>query len=211
MKIIAMFLLLSIYIFGDKMIKIDLSKQKFYAIENGKVVFGGDISSGKRGYRTPVGTFRILDKERFHISNKYPEPNGGAKMPYMHRLTNFGLAIHQGNLPGYPASHGCIRVSKSSAKRLWRWSREGIKVKIYGDANDFTPKRKFAKKRKINRGKKRIKHKRFAKRKSHLRDKKRFVKNRYLNYKRYPKRVYRQKNSIKYIPKYQLIEVVDTW
>ncbi len=211
LKIVLYFILFTLSIFASKLIKIDLSKQKLYAIENGEVVFSGDISSGKSGHRTPRGTFKVIDKERFHVSNKYPEPNGGAKMPYMHRLTNFGLAIHQGYLPGYPASHGCIRVSKTTAKKLWRWSHEGIRVKIYGDASNFKPKKKKRVKNKKHivkkRYKKRVKNKKYiAKRKYKPKHytKKRVRQKRYIN--KAQTRVIRRR-----VPAYQVVEVLDVW
>jgi len=156
--LIVIFFIIPVY--ASKTIEIDLSKQKIYVKENGRVIFSGNVSTGKKSHPTPRGTFRVIDKERFHISNKYPEPNGGAKMPYMLRLTNRGIAIHQGSLPGYPASHGCIRVSKTTAKKLWKWSKIGTKVKIYGNVSNFKyvkkrKKRKYAKKRTY---KKRVKH-----------------------------------------------------
>jgi len=194
--LLPLFLIVNLY--ASKSIKINLSQQKIYAIENGEIVFSGDVSTGKAGHRTPRGTYKILDKERFHISNKYPEPNGGAKMPYMNRLTNSGLAIHQGYLPGYPASHGCIRVSKSTAKKLWKWSRIGIKVKIYGDPNDFVPKKRkkhYAKKsHKIKKHKKRYsKRKRYTKRK--------YVKRRY----------YRRPRPVAVRSGYTIVEASDVW
>jgi hypothetical protein len=186
--LIALFYVSSLY--ASKSIEIDLSKQKIYAKENGRVVFSGNVSTGKKGHATPRGTFRILEKERYHVSNKYPEPNGGAKMPYMHRLTNKGVAIHQGYLPGYPASHGCIRVSKSIAKKLWRWSKIGMKVKIYGNASNFKyVKKKRVKKRRV--AKKRVlKRKKYSKRSLYKSTPKRYVKREY---------------------QYQVIELYDSW
>jgi hypothetical protein len=151
---------------ASKIIKIDLTKQKLYAMENKKVVFIGNVSTGMRDYRTPRGLFRIIEKDRYHVSNLYPEPFGGAKMPYMLRLTNSGIAIHQGELPGYPASHGCIRVSKKTAKRLWRWAKLGTLVKIYGNASLYGKKsskyyaKKLKKKRKYKKRRKSFYHKR---------------------------------------------------
>jgi len=211
-RIIPIIALVINILFASKLIKIDLSKQKLYAIENGEVVFSGDISSGKSGHRTPKGTFKVIDKERFHISNKYPEPNGGAKMPYMHRLTNSGLAIHQGYLPGYPASHGCIRVGKTTAKKLWRWSREGIKVKIYGDASDFIPK----KPKRVAR--KRVKkHKKHFARKRVKRVKKHFARKRYKRYssrvkqKRYVRKAQPRVVRVRRAPAYEVVEELDIW
>jgi len=178
------------FVYASKSIDIDLSSQKLYAKENGRIVFSGSISSGKRGHSTPRGVFRILEKEKFHISNKYPEPKGGAKMPYMHRLTKSGIAIHQGYLPGYPASHGCIRVSKSTALKLWRWSRNGIKVKVYGNAANF----RYVKKKKS-------KKRQYAKRKEH--NKRKYAKKRARKIKHYTKR---DRSS-----SYEIIEIYDSW
>ena len=206
--IMALFLTTSI--FASKSIDVDLSNQMLYAKENGKVVFSGRISSGKRGRSTPTGVFRVLEKDRFHISNKYPEPHGGAKMPYMHRLTKGGIAIHQGYLPGYPASHGCIRVSKATAKKLWRWSKTGIKVRVFGNASNFRyAKRKKSKKR-FYAKKKQKNH--YAKRAKKV---KRYIaKKRYHKIKR--KRVYAHKRSrIKHYVRrdsgYKIIEIYDSW
>jgi len=138
---------------ASKSITINLSTQKLYAKSNGKVIFSGNISSGIKGHRTPNGIFRVLEKDRYHVSNRYPKPYGGAKMPYMLRLTNSGIALHQGYLPGYPASHGCIRVTKSTAKRLWRWAKIGTKVKIIGSASNFRYTKKAKKKHYAKKGK----------------------------------------------------------
>ena len=190
-KYIIILILIVTNIYGSKLIEINLSQQKFYAKENGNILFSGTISSGKAGHRTPRGSFKILDKERFHISNKYPEPNGGAKMPYMLRLTNYGLAIHQGYLPGYPASHGCIRVTKNSAKKLWYWANRGVKVKIYGDANKFRyVKKKSKRKRRVTKRKVKPKH---------------YVKKRYKKRKKIYARTYKPKSE------YEVIEVYDSW
>ncbi len=183
---------------GGKLIKINLSNQKIYAIENGEIKFSGSISSGKAGHRTPNGTFRVLEKERYHVSDKYPEPNGGAKMPYMLRLTNKGIAIHKGPLPGYPASHGCIRVSKSTAIKLWRWAKVGTKVVIYGDASDF----KYVKKRK-----KRKKTKYAANIKKRIKSKRRYSKRKYYA----KRRVYRKPKPERTKDGYIVVEVYDSW
>ena len=153
--IFSLVFLSTMFLSASKSIVINLSTQKIYAKENGKVLFGGDISSGMKGHRTPRGLFKIIEKDRYHVSNKYPEPSGGAKMPYMLRLTNSGIAVHQGYLPGYPASHGCIRVSKNTAIKLWRWAGIGTKVKIIGDASDFRYVKKRTKKKHYASNKKR--------------------------------------------------------
>ena len=74
------------------------------------------VSTGKRGHETPAGTFRILQKKVHHRSNLYDN----APMPYMQRLTWGGVALHAGRVPGYPASHGCIRLPRSFAKKLYK-------------------------------------------------------------------------------------------
>ena len=120
-----------------KEIVVDLSEQKAYAIEEGYVVFEGRISSGKQGRETPTGEFTIIQKKRHHKSNLWPKPNGGAKMPYMMRLTNSGIAMHLGYVPNKPASHGCIRLKKGFAQKMYRWASVGISVYIEGDARDY--------------------------------------------------------------------------
>jgi len=84
------------------------------------------ISSGKRGHSTPTGVFSILEKRRRHFSNLY----NNAPMPYMQRLTWSGVALHQGRLPGYPASHGCIRLPRSFAKSLFGLTDRGMQVVV---------------------------------------------------------------------------------
>jgi hypothetical protein len=74
------------------------------------------VSTGKRGKETPTGVFAILQKKKFHRSNLY----SNAPMPFMKRLTWDGIAIHGGRLPGYPASHGCIRVPGPFASELFQ-------------------------------------------------------------------------------------------
>jgi len=133
---------------GYKKIVIDLSKQEAYAYENGKLIYSGWISSGRKKFKTPTGHFRVLQKEEEHISNEWPkkiifkkgkkvEERGGAKMPYMLRLTWSGIALHEGYTPNYPASHGCIRVAKGFAKSLYNWATVGTRVIIKGK----TPRR----------------------------------------------------------------------
>ncbi len=94
-------------------------------------VYAGDtqvaragVSTGMSGYRTPTGVFSVIGKERYHESNLY----SNAPMPFMQRITWSGVALHEGNLPGYPASHGCIRLSSEFAQRLFGMSRMGMRV-----------------------------------------------------------------------------------
>ncbi len=181
-KYFILLLLFSLSLNAQKTLEVDLHKQRIYAKENGRVVFTGSISSGKRDYRTPSGTFKILGKNKFHRSNIYPKPRGGAKMPYMQRLTHGGIAIHQGRLPGYPASHGCIRVSKSTAQKLWKWTRIGTKVTLHNG------KKVKAKKRKYRKGKRYVKKRRYAKKKRYIKKRHYSKKRRYYKRLRYFKK-----------------------
>jgi len=124
-------------LWAQKEVFIDLSVQRAYAMEDGMVMFEGRISSGKSGHDTPTGEFTILQKKLNHRSNLYPKPNGGAKMPYMMRLTWGGVAMHQGYVPNRPASHGCIRLRKRFAKRLYGWIQKGTRVTIEGDTYSY--------------------------------------------------------------------------
>lgn len=188
-------------LYGSKNLVINLSSQTISAKENGNVIFSRSVSTGKRGRETPSGNFRILEKDKFHISNKYPEPHGGARMPYMLRLTNGGIAIHQGHLPGYPASHGCIRVSKSTALKLWRWAGVGTRVSILGRASNYKYSRKSSRKKYTKR--KRVHKKHYSKRKVYKRKtyKRKKYTRRYANIKR------RTRSS----SGYRIVEVYDSW
>lgn len=136
-----LYILLSIFVFfttgagASKKIVVDLSRQIATAYQNGEKVFSGRISSGKAGHRTPTGSFRILEKDRYHRSNLYPAPNGGAKMYYMLRLTNHGIALHLGRVPNYPASHGCIRMRNGFAQKMYRWANVGTRVYVKGGSS----------------------------------------------------------------------------
>ena len=79
-----------------------------------------------RGHPTPMGVFSVIQKHKFHHSNIY----SGAPMPYMQRITWSGVAMHAGVLPGYPASHGCIRMPMAFAVKMWGWTRMGARVVV---------------------------------------------------------------------------------
>jgi hypothetical protein len=140
MEKIILFLFVCTSIFAEKSIEINLSTQTLTARNGDTIDLQSSICSGRVGYQTPVGKFKILGKERMHISNRYPivdkEANirGGAKMPYMLRVTNTGVAIHAGEMVNYPDSHGCIRVPYGKAMQLFTWTDIGTKVKIIGQA-----------------------------------------------------------------------------
>ncbi len=91
---------------GPVVIIISLPEQILYVYRNGVRIGRTSVSSGKAGHRTPTGVFTILEKNREHVSSIYR----GASMPFMERLTWGGVAMHAGNLPGYPAAHGCVRM-----------------------------------------------------------------------------------------------------
>lgn len=91
------------------------------------------VSTGASGHRTPTGVFSVIGKERYHESNLY----SAAPMPFMQRITWSGIAMHAGNLPGYAASHGCIRMPDDFAQRLYGMTRMGMRV-IIGD-RDISP------------------------------------------------------------------------
>lgn len=133
----AIMILSSTLLWAEKEIVVDLSEQKAYAIEDGQIVFEGRISSGKKGRETPSGEYSIMQKKRHHKSNLWPKPKGGAKMPYMMRLTNSGIAMHLGYVPNKPASHGCIRLKNSFAQRLYKWARVGTRVIVEGRGQDY--------------------------------------------------------------------------
>ena len=70
-----------------------------------------------------MGVFSVIQKDRHHVSNLY-----NASMPYMQRITWSGSALHEGPLPGYPASHGCVRLTTSFAQMLWKTTKMGARV-----------------------------------------------------------------------------------
>ncbi|ATY34361.1 L,D-transpeptidase [Sphingomonas psychrotolerans] len=90
------------------------------------------VSTGSPGYETPLGEFTILEKKVFHRSNLY----SNAPMPHMQRLTWGGIALHAGVLPGYPASHGCIRLPKAFARQLFDLTAMGGTVLVVDDVAD---------------------------------------------------------------------------
>jgi hypothetical protein len=96
-------------------ITVSLSSQTMHVFRDGVLWKSSPVSTGKKGKRTPTGVFAILQKKRHHRSNLY----SNAPMPWMQRLTWSGIAIHAGHLPGYPASHGCIRLPAAFASELF--------------------------------------------------------------------------------------------
>jgi hypothetical protein len=107
-------------------ILISIPQQRAYVFDGGALLATAPVSTGKPGHETPVGRFRILEKAVHHRSNKY----SNAPMPFMQRLTMGGVALHAGHLPGYPASHGCIRLPWGFAKRLYGLTNFATRVTI---------------------------------------------------------------------------------
>jgi hypothetical protein len=115
---------------GPMLLVVNLKTQRAYAYRNGVRIGASTISSGKPGKKTPTGVFQILQKNKDHKSNLY----NNAPMPYMQRLTWDGIALHAGNLPGYPASHGCVRLPYEFARLLFDATTMGMTVVVTDEA-----------------------------------------------------------------------------
>ena len=137
-------------------VELDLQEQMAYLVQNGEVVLSTPISSGRAGYGTTRGSFKIIEKERNHFSNLYgrivdargrvlvadadadmPVPRGGrfvpAPMRYFMRF-NGAEGMHAGVLPGYPASHGCVRLPERNAIAFFNAVDVGTPVTVFGTA-----------------------------------------------------------------------------
>ena len=111
---------------GTPFIVVSISDQLAYVYRGDKLVALTTTSTGKRGHQTPVGTFKVTQKRKVHFSSKY----NNAPMPYMQRLTDYGIALHAGAIPGYPASHGCVRLPHKFAADLFKVTSVGTTVLI---------------------------------------------------------------------------------
>jgi lipoprotein-anchoring transpeptidase ErfK/SrfK len=132
-------------------IAVSIAMQRLYVYRGNELVAVSTVSTGRPGHSTPPGDFTILQKARWHRSNLY----SNAPMPFMQRLTWDGIAIHAGQLPGYPASHGCIRIPLSFAQTLFEMTSMGEAVSVddwpphkpvyleveWGDVLDVAPTR----------------------------------------------------------------------
>jgi lipoprotein-anchoring transpeptidase ErfK/SrfK len=138
-------------------IVVSIPKQRAYLMIGEQIVADGPISSGKRGHETPRGHFSVMEKDPNHHSSLYGDfvdgrgrtvragvsahidsaPSGthfaGASMKWFLRLTGEGVGMHIGILPGYPASHGCVRESVDGAKLFYDHAKVGMPV----DVGDF--------------------------------------------------------------------------
>jgi hypothetical protein len=113
---------------GDPKIIIDLLTQTAYAYRGDVLVGAASISSAKRGKETPLGFWKVLEKKKMHRSRKY----NNAPMPFMQRIDEFGIALHGGDNPGYPASQGCVRMPMKFAEKLYALTKLGTEVIIEG-------------------------------------------------------------------------------
>jgi hypothetical protein len=111
---------------GPVVMVVSLPEQKAYVYRNGVLIGASTVSTGKKGHETPTGVFTILQKHEDHYSNVYDN----APMPYMQRLTWSGVALHAGRLPGYPASHGCVRMPYEFARKLYGETKTGLTVVV---------------------------------------------------------------------------------
>ena len=119
---------------GPLQIIISIEDQRISLYDNVELIARSSVSTGVPSHPTPLGIFTVISKQRWHRSNIY----SNAPMPYMQRITWSGIALHAGVLPGYPASHGCIRLTDSFATRLWHLTKRGTRVIIArGDVRPF--------------------------------------------------------------------------
>ncbi len=121
---------------GPVAIIVSIPQQRVHVYRNGIRIAVSTCSTGKPGHETPTGVFVILQKDRYHKSSTYSD----APMPNMNRLTWSGIALHAGNLPGYPASHGCVRLPMAFSADLFSITHLGTPVIIAGpnDPADLT-------------------------------------------------------------------------
>lgn len=119
---------------GPLMILVSIPEQTMHVYRNGVLIGRSTVSTGSKGHSTPGGVFSILEKKQTHRSKKYDN----APMPYMQRLTWTGIAMHSGALPGYPASHGCVRLPYDFSQLLFKATEKGGTV-VVGDGKTPTP------------------------------------------------------------------------
>jgi hypothetical protein len=120
---------------GDPVMAIvSLRSQRITIYDTTGWILRAPVSSGQKGRETPAGIFSVLQKDAEHYSNLYED----GYMPHMQRLTWSGIALHGGSLPGYPASHGCVRMPFAFAARLFDKTQLGMRVIVApGDAVPF--------------------------------------------------------------------------
>jgi hypothetical protein len=119
---------------GPVVVLVSIPQQTMHVYRNGILIGRSTVSTGSKGHATPGGVFSILEKKQTHRSKKYDN----APMPYMQRLTWSGIAMHSGALPGYPASHGCVRLPYDFSQLLFKATEKGGTV-VVGDGKTPTP------------------------------------------------------------------------
>ena len=113
---------------GETKVIIDRLTQMAYVYKGDRLVGVTTVSTAKQGHITPLGEWSILEKRPFYRSKKYDN----APMPWMERIDEYGIALHGGPNPGYPASHGCIRLPMKFAEKVYGLTKVGSKVIIEG-------------------------------------------------------------------------------
>ena len=111
---------------GPVSVLISIPDQRAYVFRGERLIGAATVSTGTDEKPTPIGSFTILQKKADHRSNLYDD----APMPYMQRLTWDGVALHAGRNPGFPASHGCIRLPTAFAKKLFAVTELGATVEV---------------------------------------------------------------------------------
>ncbi|WP_436637979.1 L,D-transpeptidase [Microbaculum sp. FT89] len=117
---------------GPVAVVVSIPEQLVHVYRNGVRIAVSTCSTGKPGHSTPTGVFVVLQKDKHHRSSTY----NNAPMPNMNRLTWSGIALHAGNLPGYPASHGCVRLPLAFSENLFEVTHLGTPVIISGKSTD---------------------------------------------------------------------------
>ena len=120
---------------GPIVVVVSLTEQRAYVYLNGVRIGASSVSTGKPGHGTPTGVFTVLEKDADHRSKTY----NNAPMPYTHRLTWSGVALHAGGLPGYPSSHGCVHLPTEFARHLFAVSPKGMTV-VIADRGETRPR-----------------------------------------------------------------------
>jgi len=118
---------------GPLILVVSVNRQRLTVYDGDRPIASSPVSTGKQGHETPLGVFSVIQKEILHHSNLYDD----APMPYMQRITWSGVALHSGPLPGHAASHGCIRLPRDFAVRLWGMTKVGVRVIVA--RNEVTP------------------------------------------------------------------------
>ena len=111
---------------GNERVVVSLSDQLAYLYRGNELAAVAAVSTGTSKHPTPTGIFQVLEKKKMHHSRKYDN----APMPFMQRIDRFGIALHAGHNPGRPASHGCIRLPKEFAQKLFTTTGVGTSVMI---------------------------------------------------------------------------------